>query len=211
MQHKKKYKTTLIQNPEKSPFIVELTLDANCSFYDSLLEAVDQSFLTLGGPVKASIYFYLENSMGITKQEIPFRIDDFQNALEKIFGAGTRLLEILFIKKLHEIIKIEYKADLPLWMVPDITFREYIRLAKIAYESAHPPPAQIQPKFMEKDLCHQKSSLCLALGRSDKENGRNIHKHDTPRHPAPTKNAEFKQKKRKLNRQKTETHEPGKV
>jgi hypothetical protein len=54
------------------------------------------------------------------KPEIPFRIDDFQNALEKLFGIGTRHLEILIIKNLHEKIKIKYKRDMPRWVVPDL-------------------------------------------------------------------------------------------
>ena len=74
--------------------------------------------------------------MGIKKSEIPFRISDFQNALEKIFGVGTRMLEILFIKNLHNQIKIEFKKDLPSWVVPDITFQEYIRLVRMAYENS---------------------------------------------------------------------------
>lgn len=57
-------------------------------FMTFFLEAIDKSFLSLGEPVKKSIYLYLENS-GITKSEIPFRINDFQNTLEKLFGVGT--------------------------------------------------------------------------------------------------------------------------
>jgi hypothetical protein len=101
------------------------------------LEAIDNSFLTLGEPVKKSIYFYLENSMGIKKHEIPFRINDFQNALEKLFGIGTRLLEILIIKNLHKKIKIKCKDNIPSCIVPDLTFHEYIRRVKITYENSY--------------------------------------------------------------------------
>jgi hypothetical protein len=131
-----KYKTAAIQKQEERSFIVELTIDDDRPFYDILLEAIDNSFLSLGEPVKTSIYSFLENSMGIRKSEIPFRISDFQNALEKIFGIGTRKLEILFIKNLHQKTKIKYRKDLPSWMVPDLTFQEYIRLVRIAYENS---------------------------------------------------------------------------
>jgi hypothetical protein len=93
--------------------------------------------LSLGEPAKTSIYFYLENSMRIKKSEIPFRIVDFQNALEKLFGVGTRHLELLVIKNLHEKIFIKYKNSMPRWVVPDLTFQEYIRLAKMAYENSN--------------------------------------------------------------------------
>ena len=136
MQNHTKYKAAAIQKQEERSFFVELTLNDDRPFYDVLLEAIDNSFLSLGEPVRTSIYSCLENSMGIKKSEIPFRISDFQNALEKIFGVGTRMLEILFIKNLHNQIKIEFKKDLPSWVVPDITFQEYIRLVRMAYENS---------------------------------------------------------------------------
>ena len=131
----KKNKAMAMQKQDEFPFLVELNFDDNVAFYDVFLEAIDISFLSLGEPVKTSIYRYLENS-GINKIEIPFRINDFQNALEKLFGVGTRHIEILIIKNLHEKIKIKYKNDLPSWFVPDITFQEYIRQIKMTYENS---------------------------------------------------------------------------
>jgi hypothetical protein len=122
------------QKTESDSFAFEMTIASDRSFYDVFLEAIDEAFSTFGEPVKASIYFCLENSMGIKKQEIPFRIDDFQNALEKLFGMGARHLEILFVGKLHEKIKATYKWDMPRWVVPELTFKEYIRLAKMNFE-----------------------------------------------------------------------------
>ena len=136
MQNNKKYKAKATQKSEL-PFTVELKLDDNRVFYDILLEAIDKSFLAFGEQVTTSVYLYLENSMGIKKTDIPFRIDDFQNALEKLFGIGARYLEILVIKNLHERIKIKYKKNIPRWVVPDLTFQEYIRLVKITYENSN--------------------------------------------------------------------------
>jgi len=122
LQKNKKNKAMAMQAMQKQdelPFLVELTFDDKVAFYDILLEAIDKSFLSLGEPVKTSIYQYLENS-GIKKSEIPFRIEDFQNTLEKLFGIGTRHLEILVIKNLHEKIKIKFKIDMPSWVVPDL-------------------------------------------------------------------------------------------
>jgi hypothetical protein len=122
------------QKTESSPFAFEMSIASDRSFYDIFLEAIDEAFSTLGEPLKASIYFCLENSMGIKKQEIPFRIDDFQNALEKLFGMGARHLEILFVKKLHEKIQVTCKWDMPRCVVPELTFKEYVRLAKMNFE-----------------------------------------------------------------------------
>ena len=63
-------------------------------FEDVLLEAVDDAFSSLGENVKTSIYFHLEHKFIIPKQDILYRIDDFSDALERIFGMAAKHLEI---------------------------------------------------------------------------------------------------------------------
>jgi hypothetical protein len=142
LQNSKKYKTRAAQKPHEQPFGLELTIGTHRSFYDVLLEAIDEALSSLGESSKTAIYLHLENSMGIKKQEIPFRIDDFQNALEKIFGLGTRLLEILFVKNLHEKIKTTYKWNMPRWVVPELTFQEYLHLVKMEFENSNARTAE---------------------------------------------------------------------
>jgi hypothetical protein len=137
LQNSNKYKIRTAQKPDEPLFGIELTIGADRSFYDTLLEAIDEAFSSLGESPKTAIYFHLENSMGIQKREIPFRMDDFQNALEKIFGSGARLLEILFVKNLHEKIKTTYKWDMPRWVVPELTFQEYLHLVKMEFENSN--------------------------------------------------------------------------
>jgi hypothetical protein len=137
LQNSKKYKIRTAQKPDEQPFSAELTNGIHRSFCDTLLEAIDEAFSSLGESSKTAIYIHLENSMGIKKQEIPFRIDDFQKALETIFGLGARLLEILFVKNLHEKIKTTYKWDMPRWVVPELTFKEYLRLVKVEFENSN--------------------------------------------------------------------------
>lgn len=88
-------------------------------FQKILLEALDSALSSLGDSAKQSIYFHLENRFKITKDEIPRRLDDFDEGLEKIFGPGTRYLEILIMKKLHEkakpkggAVKLDEKKEL---------------------------------------------------------------------------------------------------
>jgi hypothetical protein len=138
MQKERRNKTKTTQaviKQNEPPFLIELSLDDNVAFLDVLLEAIDKTFLDLGEPVKKSIYCYLEK-LGIKKHEIPFRIDDFQKALEGLFGVGARQLEIFIIKNLHDKIKIKYNKDMPYWMIPELTFREYIRQVKASYENS---------------------------------------------------------------------------
>ena len=101
-------------------------------FNDMLLEAIDEALLSLGENVKTAVYFYLETSFHIHRQEIPEKIGEFSDALERIFSLGARHLEVLFMRSLHS--KINLFCEWPLtyckWLVPDVTFQEYIRLMK---------------------------------------------------------------------------------
>ena len=92
---------------------------------------MDEAFSTLGESVKTTIYFHLEHKFMIAKQDIPYRLDDFSDALERIFNVGARNLEILIMKKLHEKITCFYKWNGPSWLVPDLTFRQYVELLRL--------------------------------------------------------------------------------
>lgn len=99
-----------------------------------LLKAIDDAFSTLGENVKTSIYFHLEHRFFLPKQDIPYRIEDFSDALEKIFGMGAKPLEILIMKKLNEEIVCFYEWAGPRWLMPNLTFKEYVELLKLCYE-----------------------------------------------------------------------------
>jgi hypothetical protein len=112
-------------------------LSKNCKgkkFEDILLETLDESLSALGETAKKSIYFHLQLKFLIAKKQIPYRIDDFSDALEQIFGSGARTLEILIMKKLHEKIRSRYKWEGPSWLVPELTFSQYVELLKLFYE-----------------------------------------------------------------------------
>ena len=101
-----------------------------------LLESIDEALISLGETVKTSIYFHLQQTFFITRHEIPYRIDDFSDAIEQIFGLGARHLELLIMKKLHEKNGCLYKWEGPNWLVPDLTFRRYVELARLSCEES---------------------------------------------------------------------------
>jgi len=68
----------------------------------TILTAVDDSLCSFGDSFKQVIYFQLENSFHIKKQEIPQRIDEFAAAIEEMFGIGAKLIEMKILKALHE-------------------------------------------------------------------------------------------------------------
>jgi hypothetical protein len=109
-------------------------------FNNLLLEAIDEAFSSLGESVKVVIYFHLDNTFGINKSGIPSKIAGFSEALEKIFGPGARYLEILFMKNLHAKIEVTckwpaYKYPLCNWIVPEVTFQEYVQFMRQNFEA----------------------------------------------------------------------------
>ena len=92
------------------------------SFETAMIEAVDEGFSPFGHSSKQAIYFYLENTFKITKQEIPYKIEEFADAIEQIFGAGAKLIEIRIIEALHK--RIQDFVHLP--KKGELVFTEYV-------------------------------------------------------------------------------------
>lgn len=111
------------------------------NFDQLLLDAIDEGLSGLGEAGKASIYIHLEGLFNIRKWEIP-NLSVFSNALERIFGLGARHLEILFMKNLHAKLEVTckwptYEWPLSKWVVPEMTFQEYVRLMRQNFEAAN--------------------------------------------------------------------------
>lgn len=98
-------------------------------FDEILLEAVDEVLSSLGQSSKQAIYFHLENSFHIKKQEIPDKIDAFASAIEEVFGLGANFLEISIMRQLHR--KIGGSLEWPEYK--DLTFVEYVAVAKRSF------------------------------------------------------------------------------
>lgn len=102
------------------------------SFHQLLLEAVDSALSSLGDSARQSVYFHLEKKFDIARKEIPSRVEDFDHGLEMIFGAGTRFLEVMIMKKLYEDIGAKRRI-LKLDKDTEFKFVDYIKAAKQAY------------------------------------------------------------------------------
>jgi hypothetical protein len=107
-------------------------------FDDILLETIDETLSSLGEPVKNAVYFHLQTNFNISKNEIPKKIKEFSNIVQKIFGSGACRLEIKLMKTLHSKIEVnvkwpEYEAPLSKWIVADMTFIEYVNSMRQNY------------------------------------------------------------------------------
>lgn len=69
-----------------------------------LLEAIDKALSSLGESIMQIIYFHLEKSFHVKREEIPDRLGAFTQAVENIFGVGADVLEVLIANKLYEEI-----------------------------------------------------------------------------------------------------------
>ena len=67
-----------------------------------MVEAVDEIFSSFGRLCKQAIYFQLDHTFKIKKHEIPFKIEEFADAIEQIFGVGAKFIELKIIETLHE-------------------------------------------------------------------------------------------------------------
>jgi len=102
------------------------------TFEEILLESIDEALSSLGESVKESIYFHLKDKFKISREEIPWRIRDFAEGLEKIFGFGARFLEILIMKRLYARIEqpLEWNES------EEFIFVNYVEAARRSFQKA---------------------------------------------------------------------------
>jgi len=76
-----------------------------------LLSAIDEALSSLGKSVRQSIYFHIESKFNVPRNRIPENLEEFQGALEKIFGTGARFIEILIMKNLYSKVGLPLKIE----------------------------------------------------------------------------------------------------
>jgi len=96
-------------------------------FEEILLEAIDEGLSLLGESPKQALYFHLEETYNMNRQDIPYKIEEFTNAIEKIFGAGAKMLKIQMMKCIFKKIGYSFK-HYP--KQKSLTFKEYIAAVK---------------------------------------------------------------------------------
>ena len=95
-------------DPSTNPMIQIIHIGKNrkttggTTFDTVLLDAIDEIFNSFGSPCKETIYFHLKNTFNLKKQDIPHRIQEFADALEKLFGEGAKFIELKIIAILHK-------------------------------------------------------------------------------------------------------------
>jgi ribosomal protein L23 len=100
------------------------------SFEKLLLEAIDEGMSSLCSSSKQIIYSLLENTFNIKRQDIPHKIEEFADAIEKIFGLGAKVLETLIMERLNEKVGqiIGYPQE-----KKELIFTEYVMAARRSF------------------------------------------------------------------------------
>jgi hypothetical protein len=76
-----------------------------------LLGAIEGGLSLLGDSPKEAIFYHLETSFHLKKEDIPLNLSEFQQALEKVFGPGAPCLEKLIIKCLYERLGLRFEEN----------------------------------------------------------------------------------------------------
>src|SRR4030042_1509973 len=139
-----------------------------------LQEAISEALSTFGEDVKVSIFFHLENKCGIKKRDIPQRISDFSDALQRIFGIGASNLEIMFMESLHS--KLNFVCKWPTgckWEVAQVTFQEYVQLMKQKFEEE-----MVGKSFLQLEFFDRENKAILAKNFEKRMNGVDVEPYD---------------------------------
>jgi hypothetical protein len=80
-------------------------------FEKLFMEAVDEGLKVLGESGKQMVFFHLEKSYSLKKDEIPKKPEVFMMGLRKIFGAGAAVLEKLILEALHSKLGLKYESE----------------------------------------------------------------------------------------------------
>jgi hypothetical protein len=76
-------------------------------FGNIISSAVEESLSCFGNSVKQAIFFHLETSFQIDKEDIATNLAEFKDALERIFGHGATCIEKLITKRVYEKVGLD--------------------------------------------------------------------------------------------------------
>jgi len=96
------------------------------NFEEVLLEAIDEGLSMLGESAKQAVYCHLGKTFKMNRLDIPYRLEEFTDAIEGIFGAGAKILEIQIMKCLFKKVGHTFK-NYP--RPKNLTFTEYVTAA----------------------------------------------------------------------------------
>ena len=94
-------------------------------FNDLLVDSVDETISeVLGARVTRAFWYHYQAFLGITREEMPYRLDTLFASLKGTFGVGGETLGRMIVKKLYA------KVNVPLELKPNHSLAEYVEELK---------------------------------------------------------------------------------
>jgi hypothetical protein len=88
------------------------SLKSSESFGQHVLDAIDAALSVLGGEsVMRAFYYQLEKRSKITRDQIPWKLEVFHEALLELFDNGSVILERRICRVLYENLGLEYSVS----------------------------------------------------------------------------------------------------
>ena len=81
------------------------------NFTKIMLAAIEEGLSSLGDSPKDAIFYHLESSFQLKKEDIPSNLTEFKQALERIFGPGAPYLEKAITKSLYGKLGLDFKDE----------------------------------------------------------------------------------------------------
>ena len=76
------------------------------TFENKVLDCVDSGLGSLGQTAGKTMYWYMEYTFGLRREEIPRRPEAFVRSMRQMLGSGAEVLERSIIKELEQVFKI---------------------------------------------------------------------------------------------------------
>lgn len=81
------------------------------NFSRIVLAAIEEGLSSLGNSPREAIFYHLEASFQLKKEDIPLNLTEFKQALEKIFGPGAPYIEKLIVRQLCQKLGLNFEED----------------------------------------------------------------------------------------------------
>ena len=96
----------------------------------AVVEAVDHGLLALGEIVRETIYWRIEQSYQLKREEIPENLDAFYKALQELLGRGAEIIRSLIAKDFYGRLDLKFTGH------ENWTLVDYVRNARVTLGSS---------------------------------------------------------------------------
>ncbi len=128
-------------------------------FNDLFIASIDEALSALGEGAKTAIYYHIEKKFNIKKQEIPTHLTSFIEAIEKLFGLGSKPLELMLMQKLHAKLNTNCKPI----KLQDFTFTSYVNAIKKNIVMDQKGIGKPNPTTIQEQNINQENNLVALL------------------------------------------------